>query len=56
MITDLRHVTGATEGYVRLYATVSQHKTKSVIKISQLFKPKKHKHQGRFLSQPLFDL
>jgi len=37
MNTDLKNVTGATEGYVRLYATVSQHKTKTIIKISQIY-------------------
>jgi hypothetical protein len=37
MMTDLKNVTGATEGYVRLYATVSQHKTKTIIKILQIY-------------------
>jgi len=61
MITDFKKVTGATEGYVRLYATVSQHKAKTIIKFSQIFrflpkfKPTKHKHWGRYLSQRLFD-
>jgi len=32
MITDFKKVTGATEGYVRFYATVSQHKAKTIIK------------------------
>jgi hypothetical protein len=37
MITDLKNLTGATEGYVRLSATVSWYKTKTIKKISQIY-------------------